>query len=61
MPVAWSACGIELGTCCAHPERHSVQDELVVALKTRLDVVPSWLKQSVVTAIGGPNSMRLGL
>ncbi|CAK9034100.1 FK506-binding protein 2 (Peptidyl-prolyl cis-trans isomerase) (PPIase) (Rotamase) [Durusdinium trenchii] len=40
-----------------NPVDSKAADELVVALKTRLDVVPSWLKQSVVTAIGGPNSM----
>eukprot|EP00434_Breviolum_minutum_P010151 symbB.v1.2.008959.t1/scaffold508.1/size221222/8 len=32
-------------------------EKLVVQLKSRLDEGPGWLKSSIVTAIGGPNSM----
>lgn len=30
----------------------------MLALKQQLATPPSWLKHAVVTAIGGPNSMR---
>ena len=32
----------------------------MVQLKSRLDEGPGWLKSSIVTAIGGPNSMLPG-
>lgn len=53
----WFFCGLSTGRWSA---TFSSQEKLVVQLKSRLDEGPGWLKSSIVTAIGGPNSMLPG-